>query len=1072
MKVFTNFLQTDVIKLLCLFFLNFSSTEIAAQNSAVLKGYIHDQSGVPVWGATVQLQSGTVGATTDSLGFFTMNFPENLKAAKLVISAVGYTTLYEKVPESYTSQTLNFVMSEDVMKLNEVVVTGTSLRTERKQLGNQITTVKSVDLINAGSSNVIGALSGKVPGAQIVQNSGDPYGGFSVKLRGIGSINGSSEPLYIIDGVIADNSSQSVILLNGDKEGKPMAPSINRLADINPNDIDHIEVINGAAAAAIYGSRAANGVVQIFTKRGVTGKPKISFTTSLSVSRIRKKLPMNMFPFRFGVPKDTDNLGAFEDGLPMIANRYPNGTAPSGVTGDGPNKLWTVLTPVKRYDPQDDIFTTALGSDNFISVSGGANDTKYYMSAFYTENNGIIKSTNYKRYGAKMRVDQNFGTKLKVAMQLEYSNALSREVPTGNNYFSPVNAMFISDNVYDVTAVDANGNLKGVEFNRVNPMSIINTFKVTQQVNRTLANVQANWKIADGISLDYVAGADYYTQIGNQYQPKLPYAYDANGKLRVAGAAYPLGYASLGKFTNLLMNNDLNLSIRKEISESISSTTSLGGTWQYAKKIFSSVQGERVLPYISTAASFQLNQTPASQLETISELTIFGYYAQQTLGFRDKLYATGAIRFDGSSAFGVNNQNIAYPKASLSYLLSNENFWKDSFIKKWISVLKFRGSWGQAGNLNGIGAYDRYTNYLPVVYTGYGAGGFLPPTQQGQQNIRPEKKSEVEYGVDMSLWGGRIGVQFTAFQQNISDLIMQLNQAPSTGYLTVLGNVGKMTNKGVELLISAKVIENKDFNWESSFLFNRAQNKVTQLYSGAASFIGFNSLNTLGVKVGAPVGVFNYTYFARNEQGDFLLDTRGLPQLEKGKVTVSPDGGTINTPLRDANGQPTGNVLYNNDRSPNPNWTGSFINEFSYKKLSLRLQFDILRGATIFNWPLGTRQNTGQGLDAEKEEKGLLTRGWVAASNGQLGATRVQEYMLDNGNYVKLRELALSYTIGDWEILKNCRVSLMGRNLFSWDNYRGYDPETNSGGASIVRGDDFGQTPIPRFFQLSFSTSF
>src|SRR6218665_1119231 len=1072
MKKFTKNLQINILKIACLFFLIIVRQTCFAQNSTAVKGYIHDQSGAPVWGATIQLQNGKAGSASDSLGFFTMNIPEDAKGFRLSISAVGYVALNEKLPGDYAAQTLHFTMSEDVMKLNEVVVTGTSLRTERKQLGNQITTIKSASLVNSGSSNVIGSLSGKIPGAQIVQNSGDPYGGFSVKLRGIGSINGSSEPLYIIDGVIADNSSQSVILLNGDKEGKPMTPNINRLADINPNDIDHIEVINGAAAAAIYGSRAANGVVQIFTKRGVSGKPKISFTTSLSVSRLRKKIAMNMFPFRFGVPKDTENLGAFEDGLPMIANRYPNGTAPNGMAGDGPNKLWTVLTPVKRFDPQDEIFETAFGRDNFISVSGGSADTKYYMSAFYADNNGIIKNTNYQRYGAKMRADQNFGAKVKVAMQLEYSHALSREVPTGNNYFSPINAMYISDNVYDVSATDAGGNLKGTEFNRVNPMSIINTFKISQQVNRTLSNIQANWNIAKDISLDYVVGADYYTQIGNQYQPKLPYAYDAHGKLRVAGAAYPLGYASLGKFTNFLMNNDLNLAIRKEISGSISSATSLGGTWQYAKKLFSFVQGERVLPFISTAASFQFNQSAASQIENISEITIFGYYAQQTFGFKDKLFATGAIRFDGSSAFGVNNQNIAYPKASLSYLASNENFWKNSFIGRWIPVLKIRGSWGEAGNLNGIGAYDRHTNYLPVVYTGFGAGGYLPPTQAGQQNIRPEKKSEVEYGADMSFWGGRIGVQFTAFQQNISNLIMQLNQAPSTGYLTVLGNVGKMTNKGVEILVTAKIAEKKDFSWESSFLYNRAQNKVTQLYSGAASFIGFNSLNTQGVKVGEPAGVFNYTYFARNEEGALLLDARGLPQLEKGQATALPDGGTVNTPLRDANGQPTGNVLYNNARSPNPKWTGSFVNEFSYKKISLRLQFDVLRGATIFNWQFGTRQNTGQGLEAEKEERALFPRRYVAASNGQLGATRVQEYMLDDGNYVKLRETALSYHFGDWKALKSCRISLIGRNLISWDNYKGYDPETNSGGASIVRGDDFGQTPIPRFFQLSFNTNF
>ncbi len=1033
-----------------------------------VNGLIKNKSGDPLSGVTVQVKGSRQGTVSDSSGSFTLRVPAAAKQPILVFSLVGYATTQEKAGTG----SLAITMAQDIMKLDEVVVTGTSVRTEKKQLGNQITSVSSKDIANSGTPNVIGALSGKVPGAQVVQNSGDPYGGFSVKLRGIGSINGSSEPLYLIDGVIADNSSQSVVLLNADKEGKPMSPSINRLADINPNDIDHIEIINGAAAAAIYGSRAANGVVQIFTKRGAAGKPTVSFSTSLSYSKLRKKLPMNLYPFRFGVPKDSVNYQAFEDGLTMITNRYANHTAPNGLVGQGINGLWTVLYPIKRYDPQDDIFHDAIGTDNFISVSGGTPTTKYYMSGSFTNNDGILKNSSYQRYGGKIRLDQSFGSRLKVSMGLDYSSAASHEIPQGNNYFSPLNAMYISENIYDVTARDANGNLKGVEYNRVNPMSIIDDFKIRQQVNRTVADIQDNLKITDDISLDYVAGSDYYTQIGNQYQPQLPYAYDASGSLRVAGAAYPLGYASLGKFTNLMMNNDLNLSIRKRISDDFTSTTALGGTWQYMKKQFSFAQGERVLPFVTTAASFQTDETTAAQKENISEISIFGYYLQQTFGLWNKLYATGAVRFDGSSAFGSSHQNIAYPKASLSYLLSNENFWKNGGVNKWFSLLKLRGSWGQAGNLTGIGAYDRFTNYAPVVYTGYGVGGFIPPTQQGQSDIKPEKKEELEFGTDMSFLGGKIGLQTTVYQQHISDLILQLNQSPSTGYLTTLANVGKMSNKGIEILLTAKPVETKNFSWSTSVLFNKNSNKVTELYSGAASFIGFNSLNTTGVKVGKPVGVFNYTYFARNGNGQLLLDPNGLPQLEKGIVQTQANGKTVNSPQRDASGQPIGSTLYNNDRSPNPSWTGSFINEFSYRKFSFRFQLDALRGATIFNWQFGTRQNTGQGLEAEKELKGQLPRGYIAKVNGQLGPSRIQEYLLDNGNYIKLREIAVTYSAGNWGVLKDCSVALSARNLYSWDKYKGYDPETNSGGSSIVRGDDFGQTPIPRSLQLSFHTSF
>jgi len=293
---------------------------------------------------------------------------------------------------SADSYTVNVTLGEDALGLEEVVVTGTSEGTTRKQLGSYISTVKADQLNKGATGNVLAALQGKTAGAQIVQNSGDPAGGISVRLRGVGSVNSSSDPLYIVDGVIVNNATTRVTNTQNSYDGTNFIGTIgqNRMVDINPADIDHIEVLNGAAASAIYGSRANNGVIQIFTKRGSTGAPVVSFSTSIMTSHLRKKLEVNEAPVKFGGP--TDGPGALTQDL---------------ITAIGtPPALPTNTTPVTRYDYQDYIFHNGLGTDNNVSVSGGKDKTKYFTSASYFYNEGIIKNTDFKRFSFRANLDQ------------------------------------------------------------------------------------------------------------------------------------------------------------------------------------------------------------------------------------------------------------------------------------------------------------------------------------------------------------------------------------------------------------------------------------------------------------------------------------------------------------------------------------------------------------------------------------------------------------------------------------------------------------------------------------------
>ena len=299
MKIFKSNLQNWLGRATLLFLLVLLPSFGFAQNPAVLSGTVTDDFGDPLVGATVSIENTTTGTITDLDGKYSLVLPESATSFIILFSYTGYGA--QKRPIDVSSNklpTLDVQLAPDVTQLDELVVTGVSTATSRKQLGNAISTVNSDDINNTGSNNVLGALSGKVMGALITQNNGDPGGGVSIRLRGTSTVNGSSDPLYIVDGVIVDNSSQNVINLNADAMGTSFAAGQNRLIDINPKDIERIEIINGAAAAAIYGSLASNGVVQIFTKKGSSGKPSVNFSTSFSVSELRKRLEFNEHPER------------------------------------------------------------------------------------------------------------------------------------------------------------------------------------------------------------------------------------------------------------------------------------------------------------------------------------------------------------------------------------------------------------------------------------------------------------------------------------------------------------------------------------------------------------------------------------------------------------------------------------------------------------------------------------------------------------------------------------------------------------------------------------------------------
>lgn len=1023
-KIYTSWhFKLRILGMVPIFLLLFTTVK-AQTNRYVITGKITEQasqSPIPGAGIKVQGTNFAVAANSDGSYSLTANLaPGNYQVA---VTFIGYKTVNKQIAlGSNTNVTANFSLAQDAMGLDEVIVTGTSQGTTRKQLGSYVSSVKGDDLNRAPSGNALASLQGKTPGAQISQNSGDPAGGISVRLRGVSSVYSSSEPLYIIDGVIVNNSTTRVTNTSSNYDDGNFVGNIgqNRMVDISPSDIERIEVLNGAAAAAIYGSRANAGVIQIFTKRGKSGTPQVSFNTSLTISELRKQVEVNQSPTKFGGPTD----------------------GPTAQTQDVLTPAWTTITPVTRYNYQDYIFRTAVGTDNSVSVAGGNENTKFYTSAGYFSNQGIIKNTDFRRMNFRANLDQTINSWAKMTVGFNYIHSNANEKPDGNSFFSPMNSVTIIGNFHDIFTRDALGNLKAVgERGRVNPVSVIEDIKQRQFTNRIIANAGLKLNPMKNLTIDYTMGVDNSIQNGTTFIP--PFAYNVSTGFWGGGPTLDPslnGYASAANATTTLFNNELNFTYDSKISETLSSTTQLGGSYQYQKDLYGLLNGRGLAPFVQVVNGAS---TMLPNADSRSEFSISGAYLQQNFKYKDHLFVTGAIRVDQSTVFGEDNRTQFYPKANISYVLSSAEYWKNLGVSSWWNAFKVRAAYGQSGNLTGIGAYDRFNVYNPGALNSKTA--LLSRSVLANTDVIPERQKELEVGTDMSFFNNRLGLTFNYYNKKVSDLLLGVSIAPTTGFSSLLDNIsGTLENKGIELMLTGVPLKTQNFTWTSTLIYNRNRNKITG--SGARQTLSTNPGAPVSIIDGYPLGVFYGTYFQRNSDGSIATNAAGIPLTE---------------------GQAANNIQRKVIGDPNPDYTGSFVNDFTYKKLSLRIQLDAVQGGDVWNADWRTRQGVGNGKVAEAEQRGQLPRGYVA------GVYNVEEWRIDDGSFVKLREISLSYNVGQVKFIKNLAINLSGRNLISWDNYKGYDPELNSGGQStVLRNIDFGSVPIPRTFSLGLQAKF
>jgi TonB-linked SusC/RagA family outer membrane protein len=755
-------------------FMVICSTYLNAQ--IVIQGKVTDKQDNPLTGAVVLISGTNYGTTTNIHGEYELEIKKLPAGTNTVeVKYVGYKTRKEVLQATSGRVTFDFKLEEDLLLLDQVVVTGNAEAVEKKSLGNSISTLQNKELQNIGTGQVDAALTGKIPGAMVQVNSGNPGGGTSVRLRGLSTLySGSSDPLYIVDGVIVDNSASSLIDMGGN--------ATNRIADFDPEEIERIEVVKGAAAAALYGSRANNGVVQIFTKRGQSGQMKVRLNSTVGYDQVVKKLDMITYPYT-----KTSKDGA--------------------------------LVPVTRYDYQNEVFQIAPRATTSLSLSGGDLTTKYFLSGSWNNQDGIIKSQHYDKKSFRVNVDKIFNDWLSGSISTNYIHSLNNIVANGGAYtngFGVLTAITNLPNTYNSYA-DANGVYPLAGFNpagRGNPLDIINNWKAPEEINRFVGGLRFDITPYEGLSIQYRFGYDGYNQDDKFYIPRIS-----------SQTAYPNGFSEDASKLSSSLNSNIDVTYNTMLTSKIKSTSALGSEYTEAKYDIVTSSTQDLTPFVELL-------TGSSAFNALTELKdnrrTLGYYFQETFNYDNFLYLTGSVRADGSSTFGADERWQIFPKYSASYILSENSFWKEN-LGDYISYFKIRGALGFSGG-QPASSFGRLSNYNQVSYSGM--TGLINSLVLGNDKLKPERMREWEIGTDFELFNGRVGIEFTYFNKKVEDLIMLAPVDASTGFTSQYQNVGILSNKGVELLLRTVNLQMPSFNWSTTLSVSTSHPIIDKLYAG------------------------------------------------------------------------------------------------------------------------------------------------------------------------------------------------------------------------------------------------
>jgi TonB-linked SusC/RagA family outer membrane protein len=971
-------------------------------------------------GANVAVRGTNLGTATDRDGKFNIRLP-NFTQATLVVSFIGYKTVEVTVTESTSS--LNISMEEDVLKVSEVVFTGLATSIKKRNAANSVGTVSSKELVPAPAQTIERALNGKIAGISISQNTGAPGGGIDVNVRGLSTITGETQPLYVVDGVIISNAAlQSGIDIVSEAtaagSARPQGQPTNRIADINPNDIENIEVLKGASAAAIYGSKATNGVVIITTKSGSAGKTRIDVTQQVGFSSILNKIGTRRFT------RETAIAQYARPNDPVDAQRIGNLFDLNG----------------GRFIDQEDVLFGNKGfvTETSLSVRGGSENTQFYVSGLLQDEDGIVKETNYKKYSGKVNVNHKISERLKVSAYTTFARSESQRSITGNDNTNTTLGFSLgfTPSFIDLeNPLGSGGNLPAAvetgypihPFNPSNPVETRDLLKNEETVYRTLGSARLDWNIlrSQSQTLDFIlqAGTDFFSAEHFVFSPN-GLQYERNSAL--------IGEALNGETESIFSNAYLHATHSFTTSGNFIFRTTGGVQFENRHETNVLTDAEGLIPTQSSvdqASSIQVFETIRKQRER-------GFFVQEEIDLNEKIYLTGALRGDASSNNGNTEKFFLFPKVSGSVRLSQYDFWKG--LSSLASEFKLRAAYGETGNLPQANA--KYTNL--ITETIGGRAGLVPAARRGDPDIKPERTKEIEVGMDATILNGNGTVELTYYRQNISDLILEANLPPSSGFSTIETNAGDMRTTGWELSIGLTPIRKKSFNWTSRINFFTNDSKITKLNVD-------------------PFNIGGFALFL----GQFRVQKGYSPTAIVGSETVFNADGTIDNIIGDQN----------------PDFNLSFNNNFNIGNFEVSFLWDWQQGGDVINLGKLIMDLGGTSPDFDDQITIRLPDGSTVTDRAAIARLTVLGNVtapyVEDGTYLKLRELSVSYSFPRSFVqkltggqLSYLRLGVAGRNLLMFTGYDGYDPEVSQFGNVAQRSVD--TLPFPSSRQVYFNIAF
>ncbi len=1013
----------------------------------------------------------TSGVTTGTDGRYSITAPAN---ATLVFSFIGMQT--QEVAVGNRSS-VDVRMISDVQALGEVIVTAVGIERQKREIGYAVQQIKGEQVIQRSEPNVINALQGKLSGVEIISSSGAPGASTQIFIRGLSSITGNNQALFVVDGVPIDNST--IFTSNPTVGG---AAYSNRALDLNPNDIESINVLKGPAAAILYGSRAGNGAVIVTTKKGRVEAGKKFEIAVASSFNLQEVYGLPRFQNEYGQGQNYRyNAGVTDSWGPRFGT--PGITTVPAVTGSLIENLQYQAYP----DNVKSFFRTGKIFDNGVSLSGGGENATYLFSANSTNQDGVFPNTSLDRLTLRAAGTATLGHGLSLESSILYANTQQRGIPQGNSGSSPWFTLPFTPRSFDLQNYPYKS-APGVQvpslfssINRDNPLWTANENFYTSNVNRTITIGQLNYQpsFLKGLTFTYRLGLDQYSD--NRLEAVAFGSINANGNT----AANRRGSQIYDNIVYQQFNQDLFAVYSRNLSTDLNLRVTVGNQLNQIKtnQVTNNAQ-DLITPEFYNLSNH--TSTNITSINTDTKRRLVGLYGQLTFGFRNWLFLELAGRNDWSSTLPSDRNSYFYPAVSLGWVFTDA-LTMDSNI---LSYGKLRGNYALVGQDAAV--YITNTVFGTATYGNNVAGLTFPfagataavtrGNRLGNINLEPEFKRSYEFGAELGFFNGRLNLDLNYFHNTTTNQIFNITVPASTGFTTFTQNGGRIENKGVEASLNGTVMSSGDFRWTAFANFTTIRSTVLELVPGLTEF----SLLTGGVQGGAGTGTGGAGFgglgpvLRRRQPFGVLQGTRFLRD-DQGRLVIN---GATGLPVVDQNIEVIGD--------PNANWWGSLGNTFSWKGLSLEVLLQYVHGGDFYSRQTQIARLRGVLQEQVDRERPYMFEGVLAGSDGTptdqpnnvaitaadywIAMTNAAELAVFDASVFRLREISLAWdlpkTVTDRTPFSSARVSVTGRNLFFYaPNLPHADPESNQLGGN-TRGFEFNSPPSVRNYGVNLRFTF